>query len=43
MSKKDHEGGGWVRVYQVKGDKWVPVTDFFHGYRDLISKMVWGS
>lgn len=43
MSKKDHEGGGWVRVYQVQGKKWVPVTDFFHGYRDLISKMVWGS
>jgi branched-chain amino acid transport system substrate-binding protein len=42
LSPKDHEGGGWVKVYQVKGDKFVPVTDWFHGYRDLISKMVWG-
>lgn len=36
FSPQDHEGGGWVRVYQVKGEKFVPYTDWIHGYRDLV-------
>jgi len=26
VTDEDHEGGGWVRIYQVKDKKWVPVT-----------------
>ncbi len=33
---QDHEGGGWVRLYQTKGEKLVAHTDWFHGYRDLV-------
>jgi branched-chain amino acid transport system substrate-binding protein len=40
ITPADHEGGGWVKVYQVKGEKFVPVTDWFHGYRDLVQKAV---
>jgi branched-chain amino acid transport system substrate-binding protein len=40
FSKADHEGGGWVRIFQAKGGKWVPRTDWFHGYRDVVTAMV---
>ena len=33
---EDHEGGGWVRFYQTKGEKLVPFTDWFRGYRDIV-------
>jgi branched-chain amino acid transport system substrate-binding protein len=36
----DHEGGGWVRLYQTKGEELVPYTDWFHGYRDLVLEEV---
>ena len=40
ITPEDHEGGGWVRIFQVKGQGFVPVTDWFHGYRDDVMKMV---
>lgn len=36
ITQQDHEGGGWVRMYQVKGTEWVPVTDWIRGYRDEV-------
>ncbi|GIX49542.1 MAG: ABC transporter permease [Candidatus Tectimicrobiota bacterium] len=36
FSAKDHEGGGWVRLYQTKGEQLVPYTDWFRGYRDIV-------
>ena len=33
---QDHEGGGWVRFYQVKGTEWAPITDWMRGYRDEV-------
>lgn len=42
LSARDHEGGGRVRVYQVKGGKWVPVTEWFQGYRDIVERFVYG-
>ena len=36
VTPNDHEGGGWVRMYQVKGKEWVPVTDWIRGYRDEV-------
>jgi branched-chain amino acid transport system substrate-binding protein len=36
VTPQDHEGGGWVRAYQVKGNEWVPVGDWFRGYRDEV-------
>lgn len=34
MSAKDHEGGGYIRVFQVQSGKYVPVTDWYRAYRD---------
>jgi branched-chain amino acid transport system substrate-binding protein len=36
ITPADHEGGGWVRLYQTKGDKLVPFTDWFRGYREIV-------
>lgn len=36
VNPNDHEGGGWVRLYQTKGGKIVPFTDWFQGYRDIV-------
>jgi branched-chain amino acid transport system substrate-binding protein len=36
VTPKDHEGGGWVRLYQTKGEELVPYTDWFQGYRDIV-------
>jgi branched-chain amino acid transport system substrate-binding protein len=40
ITEQDHEGGGWVRIYQVKDRKWVPVTDWFTGYREVVWDLV---
>ncbi len=40
VTPKDHEGGGFVRVYQVKGTEWVPITDWVRGYRDEVMALV---
>lgn len=40
FTKQDHEGGGWVRVFQVKGDGFVAATDWMHGYREMVMEMV---
>jgi branched-chain amino acid transport system substrate-binding protein len=38
VTPADHEGGGWVQVWTVKGGKLVKTTDWFQGYRDVIKK-----
>jgi branched-chain amino acid transport system substrate-binding protein len=40
VTPQDHEGGGWVQVWQVKGGKWVRVSDWFQGYRDVVLEHV---
>jgi branched-chain amino acid transport system substrate-binding protein len=36
ITPADHEGGGWVRIFQVKGDGFVAKTPWFRGYRKLV-------
>jgi branched-chain amino acid transport system substrate-binding protein len=36
ITAKDHEGGGWVRVYQWDGEKFVLVKDWYKAYRGVI-------
>jgi branched-chain amino acid transport system substrate-binding protein len=36
----DHEGGGWVQVFQVKGGKLVKETEWFRGYPELVAQAV---
>ena len=40
FTPKDHEGGGYLRIYQVRGRAWVPVTDWSRGYRDEVMQLV---
>jgi len=43
LSAKDHEGGGWVQMYQVQKGKFVAVTDWYHGYPEVLNKFVYGN
>jgi branched-chain amino acid transport system substrate-binding protein len=36
----DHEGGGWVQIFQAKGGKWVKQTEWFKAYPALLKKML---
>jgi branched-chain amino acid transport system substrate-binding protein len=38
VTPQDHEGGGWVQVWTVKGGKLEKSTDWFQAYRSLIQK-----
>jgi hypothetical protein len=29
-----------VRIYRVKGKQWVPATDWFTGYRDVVWDLI---
>ena len=40
ITKKDHEGGGWVRIFQVTKDGYKPVTDWYRDYRPEISNLL---
>ncbi len=40
LTPQDHEGGGYVRMYQVKGHEWVPVSGWIRGYRDEVMALV---
>jgi branched-chain amino acid transport system substrate-binding protein len=40
VTPADHEGGGWVQIFQVQGDKLVKETEWFRGYRDVVLKSV---
>ena len=40
ITPQDHEGGGYLRIYQVKGNGWVPVTDWMRGYHDEVMALV---
>jgi branched-chain amino acid transport system substrate-binding protein len=42
ITAHDHEGGGWVQVYQVQKGKFVPVTDWYQGYPNVLEKEVYG-
>jgi branched-chain amino acid transport system substrate-binding protein len=38
ITEADHEGGGWVQIWTVKGGKLVKNGDWFRSYRDVINK-----
>ena len=40
ITAEDHEGGGWVQIFQVKGAAFAPVSKWLHGYRDIVMDMV---
>ena len=40
ITPTDHEGGGWVQIFQVKGGKFVKETDWMRAYRDVVEAAV---
>jgi branched-chain amino acid transport system substrate-binding protein len=38
ITATDHEGGGLVQIWQVKGGKFVKSTDWFSAYPDVVAK-----
>jgi branched-chain amino acid transport system substrate-binding protein len=40
ITTTDHEGGGLVQIWQVKGGKFVKVTDWYAAYPDVVAKHI---
>jgi branched-chain amino acid transport system substrate-binding protein len=40
VTPQDHEGGGLVQIWQVKGGKFVKVTDWYAAYQDVVAKHI---
>ena len=40
ITPTDHEGGGWVQIFQVKGGKFVKETEWMQAYRDVVQAAV---
>jgi branched-chain amino acid transport system substrate-binding protein len=40
ITPENHEGGGWVQIWQVKGGKFVKATDWFKAYQDVVAKHI---
>jgi branched-chain amino acid transport system substrate-binding protein len=38
LSAADHEGGGWVQIFQIKGGKFVKETEWMRAYPDVLTK-----
>src|SRR5205085_1282476 len=37
ITAEDHEGGGWVQIFQAKGGKFVKETDWIRAYPEVVS------
>ena len=42
INTADHEGGGWVQIFQAKGGKFVKETEWFRAYPTLLKKIKTG-
>jgi branched-chain amino acid transport system substrate-binding protein len=40
ITPENHEGGGWVQIWQVRGGKFVKATDWFKAYQDVVARHV---
>jgi branched-chain amino acid transport system substrate-binding protein len=40
VTAADHEGGGWVQIFQAKGGKFVKETDWFRAYPEVVAAAV---
>ena len=40
VTATDHEGGGFVQIFQVKGGKFIKQTEWFRGYPDVVAATV---
>src|SRR5216684_4692335 len=40
VTATDHEGGGFVQIFQVKGGKFIKQTEWFRGYPEVVAATV---
>ena len=40
ITAADHEGGGLVQIWQVKGGKFVKITDWYSAYPEVVAKHI---
>jgi branched-chain amino acid transport system substrate-binding protein len=40
VTPDNHEGGGWVQIWTVKGGKFVKATDWYKAYQDVVGKHI---
>ncbi|MEQ9122052.1 MAG: ABC transporter substrate-binding protein, partial [Alphaproteobacteria bacterium] len=40
ITRKDHEGGGWIRVFKATKNGYVAETDWFRAYRDEVRELL---
>jgi branched-chain amino acid transport system substrate-binding protein len=40
ITPTEHEGGGWVQIFQVKGGKFVKQTEWIQAYREVVEEAV---
>jgi branched-chain amino acid transport system substrate-binding protein len=40
LSASDHEGGGWVQIFQVHDGKFVKETEWFRAYPEVLAKQL---
>jgi branched-chain amino acid transport system substrate-binding protein len=40
VTPQDHEGGGLVQIWQVKGGKFEKSTEWFSAYQDIVAKHI---
>jgi branched-chain amino acid transport system substrate-binding protein len=40
VTPNDHEGGGWVQIFQVKGGKFEKASDWFKAYPDVVAEHI---
>ncbi|HUJ73469.1 MAG TPA: ABC transporter substrate-binding protein, partial [bacterium] len=43
FTAKDHEGGGWVQVWQVREGKYYPITKWYQAYPQVLDQYVYGN
>ena len=40
VTPEDHEGGGWVQIWSIKGGKFVKATEWFRGFPEVVAATV---
>lgn len=40
ITRKDHEGGGWVRIFQATKDGYKPNTEWYRAYREEVRELL---
>jgi branched-chain amino acid transport system substrate-binding protein len=40
VTAADHQGGGWVQIFQVKDGRFVKETDWFRAYPEVVAEAV---